>query len=78
MCKVPWNRVIYNEFVSLTYLTPEEEEILQTRIAGWSQVKQCTAYNMSLATLNRKIKRMKDKYESVQPYSEQLPKNLDF
>lgn len=78
MCKVPWNRVIYNEFVSLAYLTPEEEKILQTRIDGWSQVKQCNAYNMSLATLNRKIKRLKDKYESVQPYSEQLPKDLDF
>lgn len=78
MGKVPWNRVIYQEFVSLAYLTPEEEKILQTRIAGWSQAKQCQTYNMSLATLNRKIKRMKDKYEAVQLYSEQLPENLDF
>lgn len=78
MHKVPWNRVIYDEFVSLSYLTAEEEEILKTRIAGWSQVKQCQTYNMSLATLNRKVKKIKDKYDSVQPYSMTLPKNLDF
>lgn len=78
MGKVPWNRVIYDEFVSLSYLTPEEEKILQTRIAGWSQVKQCQAYSMSLATLNRKVKHIREKYESVQMYSDKLPKNLDF
>lgn len=78
MRKVPWNRVIYNEFVSLSYLTPEEEKILQTRIAGWSQIKQCQDCNMSLATLNRKLKRIREKYDSVQPYSTILPENLDF
>lgn len=78
MDKVPWNRVIYQEFVSLAYLTPEEANILETRIAGWSQVKQCQACNMSLATLNRKIRDIRDKYDSVQRYSEVLPENLDF
>lgn len=73
MGKVPWNRVIYKEFVSLAYLTQEEEKILQTRIAGWSQVQQSVELNVSLATLNRRINRIKEKYVSVQKYSDILP-----
>ena len=55
MDKVPWNRVILDEFFSLALLTPEEEEIIRTRAAGWSQCRQCHSYGMSLATLNRII-----------------------
>lgn len=73
MGKVPWNRVIYNEFVSLSCLTEEEEKILKTRIAGWSQVKQCQTYKISLATLNRRIGKIKAKYADVQKYSDVLP-----
>lgn len=73
MGKVPWNRVIYNEFVSLSYLTEEEEKILKTRIAGWSQVKQCQSLKISLATLNRRIGKIKAKYADAQKYSAILP-----
>lgn len=78
MGRVPWNRAIVEEFSRLAFLTQEEEDILMSRIAGWSQIKQCHAYNMSPATLNRRIRKMKDKYESVQPYSAILPENIDF
>lgn len=78
MDKVPWDRVILNEFLTLAILTDEEQEILKTRIAGWSQVRQCHAYNMSLATLNRKVKKMKEKYHSVQKHSDILPENIEF
>ena len=78
MDKVPWNPVIYKEFVSLSYLTEEEEKILKTRIAGWNQTAQITELNMSLATLNRKTRRLKDKYYSVVKYSKILPENLKF
>lgn len=78
MEKVPWNRAILEEFLSLAFISPEEEMILRTRIAGWNQVKQCHELHMSLATLNRKIGKLKGKYESARSYSEKLPENLDF
>lgn len=78
MGKVPWNPVIYEEFVSLSYLTEEEEKILKTRIAGWNQAAQINELNMSLATLNRRIRTLKNKYYSVVEYSEILPKNINF
>lgn len=78
MDKVPWNPVIFREFVSLSYLTEEEEKILKTRIAGWNQAAQIHELNMSLATLNRKTRKLKDKYYSVVKYSKILPENLKF
>lgn len=57
MDKIPWNRVILDEYVSLALLTEEEEKIIRTRAAGWSQVKQCHTFSMSPAALARKIKK---------------------
>ena len=78
MDKVPWNRVILDEFCPLAILTPLEEKIIRTRAAGWSRVQQCHAYGMSLATLDRYIRKLKNSYSSVQEYSYILPKNIDF
>lgn len=78
MEKVPWNRVILDEFCSLALLTPLEENIIRTRAAGWSRVEQCHAYGISLATLDRIIKKLKKSYHSVEKYSELLPPNIDF
>lgn len=78
MDKVRWNRVILDEFCSLAILTPLEENIIRTRAAGWSRVQQCHAYGMSLATLDRYIRKLKNSYNSVQEYSYILPKNIDF
>lgn len=78
MDKIPWNRVILEEYISLALLTEEEEKIVRTRAAGWSQVKQCRAFSMSPATLGRKIKKLKTKYESLTSYSATLPIDLDF
>lgn len=78
MKKVPWNRVIYQEFVSLSFLTEEEERILETRVAGWNQTAQAYELHISLATLNRRIRRLKDKYALAAQYSSTLPDNLEF
>lgn len=78
MDKVPWDKVILKEFLDLAFVTKEEEEILKTRIAGWSQVKQCHKLHMSLATLNRRVRKLKSKYVFAQKYSKLLPENLDF
>lgn len=78
MDKIPWNRVILDEFISLAILTPEEEQLIRTRAAGWSQTKQCHDLKMSPATLNRIIRKLKTEYASLAEYSEKLPHNLNF
>lgn len=78
MDKVPWNRVILDEFVSLAILNAEEESIVRARAAGWSRVKMCHKFNMSLATVDRTIRDLKIKYASASNYSEILPEMIDF
>lgn len=78
MDKVPWNRVILDEFVSLALLTEEEEKIVRARAAGWSRVKMCHNFNMSLATVDRIIKELKQKYLYAQYYSDILPEMINF
>lgn len=78
MEKVPWNRVILDEFIFLAMLTEEEEKIVRARAARWSRVKMCHTFNMSLATLDRTIRALKDKYESVVAYSDKLPTSIKF
>lgn len=78
MDTVPWNRVILEEFCSMAVLTPLEEQILRTRVAGWSQVKQCHNFHVSLATITRTVRKLKKEYEFCVKYSEKLPENLRF
>lgn len=78
MDKVPWNRVILDEFLRLALLTELEENIVRTRVAGWSQVKQCHKFNVSIATITRTVRKLKKKYEFCRKYSDKLPENLKF
>ena len=71
--QVAWSKVILEEFISLGALTKAEEEIMRTRVAGWTRVEQSMKLGMSLATVDRHIKRLKVKYDRVQPYSPILP-----
>ena len=78
MNKVPWTRISLEEFVSLALLSEEDEKIIRARAAGMSHVQQCMTFNVSSATLTRKTQRMKAQYDSLVPYSDKLPLNLDF
>lgn len=71
--QVPWNKVIYDEFVRLGGLTEEEQQIMMTRMQGWTITKQSMEFHMSVSKVNRIIKRLKVKYDNVQPYSDLLP-----
>lgn len=71
--QVLWNKIIYDEFVRLGCLTPEEQDIMRTRMQGWTITEQSMKLGMSTSTVNRIIKRLKKKYDSVQPHSDLLP-----
>lgn len=71
--QVPWNKIILERFIELAVLTKDEEEIIRTRVAGWSRTKQSMELGMSLSTIDRIIKRLKIKYDNVQMYDPILP-----
>lgn len=71
--QVPWNKIILEEFLRLAALTPDEEHIMRTRVAGWSRTRQAMELGMSIATVDRIIARLKTKYDAVQKYSAILP-----
>lgn len=71
--QVPWNKLILEEFIKEACLTKDEEMIIRTRVAGWSRTKQAMELCMSLATVDRLIKSLKQKYDNVQKYDPILP-----
>ena len=71
--QVPWNKIILEEFIRLAALTKDEEMIMRTRVSGWSRTRQAMELGMSIATIDRHIKRLKEKYDKVQKYSALLP-----
>lgn len=73
MKDIIWNNIILDEFFRLAILTEIEEQILMTRIKGWSRVKQSMEFNMSLASVDSVIRMIGIKYDMVQPYSTILP-----
>lgn len=46
---------------------------MRTRVAGWTRTKQAMEFHISMATLDRIIKRLKIKYDTVQAQDERLP-----
>lgn len=72
--QVPWNAVILAEFERLACLTDEEKDVLETRVKGWSIIKQALKLDMSKSKVEYITKRLKQKYDLVQPYSDILPK----
>lgn len=71
--QVPWNKVIVEEFIKQAMLTKDEEEILRTRVAGWSRTQQALRLGMSVSTVDRIIYILKRKYDAVAKYDPVLP-----
>ena len=71
--QVPWNKIILEEFIHLAMLTKDEEMIMRTRVYGWTVNQQADKLNMSVSSVNRIIKRLKNKYDKVEKYSAVLP-----
>ena len=64
--EVKWNKYVYDRFCELAMLSDFEKEVLETRIKGYSTTKQSLMLNCSVATVNRTIKILKEKYDEVQ------------
>ena len=47
--------------------------IIRTRVAGWSIVKQAQEFHVSVDTINKYIKELKQLYDETQKYSIILP-----
>ena len=75
MKKVPLNRVILDEFAALALLNEDEIKILNARVRGWSQVKQCMELHIGSTTLQRRTRELKDKYECLSQLG-YLPPNV--
>lgn len=71
--KIPRNKFIIETFIEDAMLTEEEEKVLRTRVAGWPRSKQASEYGMSMSTLDRIIRRVKDKYDLAARYNPKLP-----
>ena len=71
--QVPWNKIVVERFIELAMLTEDEERILRTRVAGWPRTRQAYELDVSVATVDRIIKRLKQKYDNVQRYDPLLP-----
>lgn len=48
-------------------------QIMRTRCAGWGIVKQAEEFNISVDTVNKYVRELKDLYDETQKYSMILP-----
>lgn len=75
MKQVPWNRRIYDEFLKIAILTDFEKEVFRTRIlCGMTITQQSYYLHCSKSSIDRAIRKIKEKYDEVQPFSDILPK----
>lgn len=72
--QVNWNKKLVDKFIEEAMLSDDEQKILISRAKGWTRTKQANEYGMSLATVDRIIKRLKVKYDEVQKNTPELPK----
>lgn len=65
--RVPWTKSMLEKFIEEALLTEDEEQILRTRIAGWSIVKQSMEFGLSTSSVSRIVREIKRKYVALQP-----------
>ena len=64
--QVIWTRRVLETFIREGNLTPIEEQIMRTRVKGWTRTRQSEELNLSLSALDVYIRRLKKKYDAVQ------------
>ena len=73
MKQVPWTRIILDEFTKLAGLTEIEQEIMSDRMSERTATHTCLRLAISESTYARYVRRLKKKYDLVQPHSDKLP-----
>lgn len=74
MTKLNWNKLMLDEFCNLALLSDVERFLIESRIKGMTICQQADELNLSISSVNRMIRRIKDKYNEVQRFSDVLPK----
>lgn len=68
-----WSKTTLERFIDQALLTNEEEQILRTRVAGWTIKQQAYKLQMSESKVSKIVARLKEKYDSIQKYDTMLP-----
>lgn len=71
--QVPWTKQIIEEFTDLALLNNDEVEILTMRAQGKTILQQSMKLGLTEAAINSITKRLKFKYDMVQPHSKFMP-----
>lgn len=71
--QVIWSKLILETFIKEANLSKEDEWIMRTRVAGWSRIKQCEYLHISISNLDKRISRLKKRYDEVQKTNLLLP-----
>lgn len=74
MTKLNWNKLMLDEFCDLALLSDVERFLIESRIKGMTICQQADELNLSVSSVNRMIRKIKDKYNEVQRFSDVLPK----
>ena len=71
--QVPWDSRILREFCEVAILTAEEKWILETRVGGMSRREQADVLGLSERSVDRRIQKLKRKYDAAQRNAPGLP-----
>ena len=72
--QIIWTSDTLERFIKYGNLTPDQEQIMRTRVAGWPRSRQCMAMNISTSTLDRMIRQLKRLYDETQKqHPDELP-----
>ena len=81
--QIPWTKIILETFLeesNLNYRVEMGDEkarilegIMRTRVAGWSIPRQAEEFHLSVDSINKYIKELKELYDATQKYSTILP-----
>ena len=71
--QVIFTREIVDEFIKEAMLTEDEIFIIKTRVSGWSRQQQANELNISVQSIDRIIRRLKNKYDKVAENNTKFP-----
>lgn len=71
--QVPWTKTLLDNFIEEGMLTEDEQFLMRTRCAGWSQIKQAEKLNISTSTVSNMVNKCKAKYDRLH---EQFPERF--